>query len=305
MRLILAFVLFTSLFVQASAVAPVQARQTVPPPTFVRASPYGLPPECTTRTRIDNTPLDRAWVFVMNFRVGKTGCMLIYDKTPENKYLGYLSLTDACATEGDVQFAYGRAFFRGGYIACSVNIMRAVNTISNTWPITQVAQIEGFYLLGRGVLSSTLRTPPLEQNLIFRYVPTDTNYSSVALRVSVTQTNPGLAQVNAFFNFNRHGLDACAVPVNGQEQIWAYTRHENRLKFWLGGTELCDTPKPRPRIELWQDGAIIYIGGTPAGDRFFGVLDEVILDPYGGSKPPNGGDGTGDEILVFLPLVTR
>ena len=305
MRLILAFVLFAHLFAQTVAPLPIYARQSWPLQQVKPVSPFGLPPECTTRTQIDNTPIDRAWVFVMNFRVAKTGCMLVYDKTPNNRYLGYLSLADACEVQGDVYFGFGKALFRGGYITCYLNVMRAVQAISNTLPITEVAQIDGFYLLGRGVLSSTLRTPPLEQNLIFRYVPTNTNYSSVALRVAVTQTNPPLAQVNAFFNFNRHGLDDCVVPVNGNEQLWAYTRINNQLKFWNGGTELCDTPKPRPRIQLWQDGAIIYIGGTPSGDRFFGVLDEVILDPYGGGRPPNEGDGSGDAALVYLPRVER
>jgi hypothetical protein len=179
--------------------------------------------------------------------------------------------------------------------------MQSVNAISNTWPITEVAQIGGFYLLGRGVLSSTLRQDPSETNLIFRYVPTNTNYSNIALRVSVTQTNPGLAQVNAFFNFNRQGSDECAVPVNGQEQLWAYTRHEGQLKFWLSGTQLCDTPRLRPRIELWQNGGVVFIGGAPTGDRFLGILDEVIWDPFDGGSPPNSGDGSPDETLVYLP----
>jgi hypothetical protein len=241
----------------------------------------------------------------MNFRVANTGCMMIYDKTPENRYLGYLSLTDACKTFGDVQYAFGLARFRGGYVACQVNIMESVNAISNTWPITEVAQIGGFYILGRGVLSSTVRQDPLDTNLILRYVPSNQDYSNIALRVSVTQTNPGLAQVNGFFNFNRHGGDECVVPVTGQSQLWAYTRHEGRLKFWLGGTELCDTPKPRPRIELWQNGGIIYIGGAPSGDRFLGILDEVILDPYDGGRPPNEGDGSEDPTLVYLPVLQR
>jgi hypothetical protein len=304
MRLILACVLCISLFAQTRA--PVYARQRWPQQQPVRlASPAALPPECTTRTHLDETPLDRAWVFIMNFRVAKTACMLIYDKTPENKYLGYLSLTDACEVQGDVQFGFGKALFRGGYITCYLNAMRAVQAITNTMPITQVAQIDGFYLLGRGVLSSTLRTPPLEHNLIFRYVPTDTNYSSLALRVSVTQTNPPQAQMNAFFNFNRHGSDNCIVPVNGSEQLWAYTRHNGNLKFWVGSTEICDAPKPRPRIQLWQDGAFIYIGGTPSGDRFFGVLDEIILDPPDGSQPPNEGESSGDAALVYLPIAQR
>ena len=99
-------------------------RSVVPLPRFVAASPFGLPPECTTRTQLDKAPLDRAWVFVMNFRVAKTGCMLVYDKTPENKYLGYLSLTDACTVLGDVRFGFGKAHFRGGYITCYVNVMQ-------------------------------------------------------------------------------------------------------------------------------------------------------------------------------------
>jgi hypothetical protein len=265
-----------------------------------------LPPECTTRTQLDDTPINRAWVIVMNFRVRNTGCVLVYDKTPENKFLTWQSLTNQCRVEGDVRFAYGFAFFRGGYIWCYVNIMRSVNAITNAIPMTETAAIDGFYMLGRGVFSPTIELTPTDQSrVVVSYVPTNTDYSRVALRLELSQTNPSLAQVEAFFNTSFHTDPDCFVPVNGDDQVWAYTRNNGLLKFWNGVNELCAQPRPRARVQLWQDGAILYIGGLPTGDRFYGMLDEVIIDPYDGNRPPNIQEDATDGSVVFVPLVTR
>jgi hypothetical protein len=264
-----------------------------------------LPPECTTRTRIENTPFERAWVYVMNFRVGRTGCLIYYDKNDGNLWVGYTSLGDTCKTFGDVDFSYGRAVFRGGYLACKVNVMEAVRTISSTVPITEEARLQGFYLLGRGLIADIPRTPENASGVIASYDPDDPEYSRVTLRVNVTNTLPGHAHLSAFFNKTFHTDTTCAVPVGQPEQVWVFTRNEGQLKFWEGGTQLCPGDRPRAPVRLRQDGATIYIGGLPGGDRFYGVIDEVILDPFGGGRPPTSEGENPEGGRVLLPVTVR
>jgi hypothetical protein len=275
-----------------------------------RPSAMQLPPECTTKTRLDKSPIDRAWVFIVNFRVQHTGCVIVYDRALPNALIGYKSLPNACQKFGDVRVAFGKALFVDGYIACQVNIMEAVNAISGTTPITETMVTEGFYMLGRGVITPTKQLTPLHSNLVVGYDPDNPAYSNVSLRVIVTHTNPPSktadAQMVAFFNNNIHTNDDCAIRINGpQEQMWTFTRNGGNLKMWLNSSEICAAPKPRPRIEFWQDGGTFYIGGNPHGNRFLGILEEVVVDPYDGTSPPNDADDTVEEGFVLMPSILK
>jgi hypothetical protein len=111
-------------------------------------STVDLPPECVTKTRLARISagwLPRAWVFVANFEVPDTACMLVYDRDDPNLVQGYTSLPGACASLGTLQVTDGRAFFDGGgWMRCNVNIMEAVNAISGRITLTDTAGINGF-----------------------------------------------------------------------------------------------------------------------------------------------------------------
>ncbi len=243
-----------------------------------------VPPECTTRTKLD-VGIPRAWVFIMNFRVAKAGCMLVYDVSGPDKFIGFKSLPDACETAGDVRFFRGKAFFNGGYIKCSVNIMESVNEIVGRPMLTETANLDGFYMIGRGVLSPTVVISPARSNLVMSYQPDNPARPGVSMSVFVTSTQPNTAQILTAFNGNLHGNPDCTFNFDGlPEQVWGVTRVNNTVKFWAGGDELCGFP--RPRIELWQDGGTFYIGGGPAGGAFLGWMEEAVMDPFDGSGPP-------------------
>lgn len=276
---------------------------------------FPVPPECTTRSKLSNSPIDRAWVFIMNFRVSGTACVLVYDRTRlvdvegdmTNPLIGYQSLPDACGKTGNVAMAYGRGFFYGGYISCTVNIMSTVNTIlSNTGQLTETATPEDFYIMGRGWISPTMSQPG-QPGLILGYVPDNTNFPAASLSVAVTQTNPTRAQIFAQFNGNIYSSARCGFSLdNAPQQLWAFTRDRGELKFWLINNPACDPIGPRQRVLLRQDGGTIYIGGAPTGFRFLGILDEVLLDPAGGGRPPNSFDDDNPEAsFIFVPLTMR
>jgi hypothetical protein len=243
-----------------------------------------VPPECTTRTKLD-VGIPRAWVFIVNFRVAQAGCMLVYDLSGPDKFIGFKPLPNACEAVGDVRFFRGKAFFNGGYVKCDVNIKDAVNDIVGRPMLTETANLDGFYMIGRGVLSPTVVISPARSNLVMSYQPDNPAKPGVSMSVFVTSTQPNTAQMLTAFNGNLHSSPACTFNFDGlPEQVWGFTRVNSTVKFWAGGDELCNFP--RPRIELWQDGGTFYIGGGPAGGAFLGWMEEAVMDPFDGSGPP-------------------
>jgi hypothetical protein len=248
-----------------------------------------LPPACQTTTQIENAPLDRAWVVVVNFRVSGAACVLVYDHTtPTGTYLNYKVVQNACLANGNVQFSNGKATFNGGYIACTLNIMNEVNSmVSASNAITESQQPSGFYMLGRGVAA----TPPNASvpGTVLSYDATNPGFAPVALRLNANGAAPSTTAINATFNGGLFGQTTCAVPQNGAPQAWVYTYATGNLKFWSGTTEVCPLPRAMQRVRLWLNGGTLYIGGKPGGMRFYGTLDEVVIDPQGGTSPPKGG----------------
>ena len=276
------------------------------------AAPLVLPPECVTKTRVARIAqgwLPRAWIFIANFEVADTACMLTYDISDPNLLTGYISLPGACQTYGTVQFSGGRATFDGsGYIACSVNIMETVNAISGTIHLTDTAVINGFYMLGQGTLSPTVVISPFNSNLIVGYVPTNTLRQPVGLYAPISETGAlTRALIYSEFNAGPKILSHCAMPVSTVDQRFAFTRDNFDTKYWSDGLLRCDLP-PFPKIDLAQDGGVFFIGGTPvlggwfSGRRLLGTLEEVIVDPFDGGEPPAIPDGVMGPRL-FLPIV--
>lgn len=267
----------------------------------VARSLVALPPECVTKTRlarISSGWLPRAWVFVMNFEVPDTGCMLVYDRDDPNLVQGYTSLPGACASQGTLQIADGRAMFDGdGWMSCSVNIMEAVNAISGSITLTDTAVINGFYMLGRGVLSPTIAISPANSNLIVGYIPTNTLRQPIGLYTPITETGTVTrAVIYTEFNGSIKYQSHCGFAVNTIDQRFAMTRNNFDTKYWLNGYLKCDFP-PLPKIDLAQDGGVFFIGGTPLGKRLLGTLEEVIVDPFDGGEPPGLIDGQGEDGL--------
>jgi hypothetical protein len=183
--------------------------------------------------------------------------------------------------------------------------MNAVNSIvTDTAHITATSWITSFYILGRGVISPVI-TPITDTGVILAYDPRLITAPVTSLNVVVTSTLPNVAVLASKFNGVFHIHPGCAFPFGVADQMWAFTRGEDGLKYWLQAGQVCDTV-PRLPVALWQNGGTFYIGGTPAGNRFRGILDEVILDPVGGSRPPSSMDDDNTEYYyVSLPLVLR
>lgn len=266
-----------------------------------------VPPECTTRTKLD-TGIPRAWVFIVNFRVAQAGCMLVYDLSGPDKFIGFKPLPNACEAVGDVRFFRGKAFFNGGYVKCSVNIKDAVNDIVGRPMLTETADLNGFYMIGRGVLSPTVVISPARSNLVMSYQPDNPAKPGVSMSVFVTSTQPNTAQILTAFNGNLHGGPNCTFNFDGlPEQVWGFTRVNGNVKLWAGGEEVCGFT--RPRIELWQDGGTFYIGGSPAGGAFLGWMEEAVMDPFDGSGPPgrlgNNPLEPDEGFGAFVPIILR
>ncbi len=291
----------------APAIAP--SRYEISDQGGIARATVALPPECVTKTRLARISagwLPRAWVFVMNFEVPDTGCMLVYDRDDPNLVQGYTSLPGACASLGTLQIADGRATFDGGgWMRCNVNIMEAVNAISGSITLTDTAVINGFYMLGRGVLSPTVAISPADSNLIVGYVPTNTLRQPISLYTPITETGAiTRALIYSEFNGSIKYQSHCGFAVNTIDQRFAMTRNNFDTKYWLNGYQKCDF-QPFPKIDLAQDGGIFFIGGTPLGKRLMGTLEEVIVDPFDGGEPPGLVDGQDEDGFwrARLPIV--
>lgn len=234
--------------------------------------------------------------------------MVFYDRGVAGRILAFKPLIDVCKTVGDVRFFAGKAFFRGGYIECDVNIRDEVNSIAPpASQITETAVITGFYMLGRGVITTSTPISPLQESLIVGYDPTEPGYSGVSIGMVVTSTQPNRAVMLARFNSNIHTSGGCVFGFDDltQQQIWALTRPGNGAKLWVGSRQVCDI-SPRPYIELRQDGGKFYIGGHPNGFRFYGMLEEIAVDPYDGGRPPAEAIDDNTEIdPIFMPMLLR
>lgn len=270
-------------------------------------APLVLPPECVPLLRpprITQTFLPRAWVFIANFEVPNTACLLTYSIDDPNLIEGYVSLP-TCTTVGDVWMHDGRASFEGaGYIGCAVDIMAAVNGIGGSITLTDTALINGFYIYARGTLSPTVMPSNTLPNLLAGYVPTNTLRPPVALSAPISSTGEMTrALIFSDFNGTLKGLPHCAMNVTAGDQSIVMTRYNFDTKYWSDGQLRCDLP-PLPRIDFAQDGGWFLIGGTPSGRNLRGTLEEIVIDPFDGGEPPAIPDGV-FAARLFLPLSMR
>jgi hypothetical protein len=279
--------------------SPVQAKispaQTVTPPV--------LPPECRARSPFKPRST-RWWAFVLNFNVPLTGCVLLFNNTPDEQVVAYKSLP-TCIPSGEVAFRDGRAIFNGGSVACSVNLYQTINALAGREVITQTGDYDFFYMLGRGIISPTRPlslTSLAGANPIITYRPANTESLNIGLATPVIQLDPNIAGVVSRFNRVNLFKENCRFAFTRElVQTWAFTQVDQTVTHWANGREMCQFERPLP-LRLWHDGGQFVIGGTPFGTDFYGVIEEVIVDPAGTNKPPSGSEG---DWQVFIPLVLR
>ncbi len=287
-----------------------QAQTIDPTPTATPTRPL-LPLACTSKTA--PRPLGpRAWVFVMNFQVPNTGCVLVFDRTRDNLFVGY-QVVPGCSTYGDVTIINGKADFNGGYIRCSVNLSQTVNSIVGATVLTESAQYRYFYMYARGWLTNSV--PITNVNIltgmlsspVVGYAPVMTSYSPIWMNLPIigsTVITPELLThglLTSHFNDTTFVQSICNFTTGPREQGWSFIYRDGLLRHWQNGIALCDFTGV-PLVDFWQDGGEFFIGGSPERSTFTGILEEVLVDPAGSGRPPVFPDANFD---VLMPVMGR
>jgi hypothetical protein len=88
-----------------------------------------------------------------------------------------------------------------------------------------------------------------------------------------------------------------AVPTDTHMTV------ENRVDGVLWDNILAGAPLP---VSFRSDGGTFIVGGSPLGPNLLGTLEEIIVDPAGGSEPPKVAAVVPlSKVDVFMPIVQR
>lgn len=271
-------------------------------------APYAPPPECVTLTPLAPL-LAPSWAFVMNFDVIRTrsnnvrypvGCLIVW-RVPFNPS-DYISI-DACEAFGAVSFAGGQATFSGGDVRCSVNVKAALAALDPPLIINAEEPYPPFEVVGVGDIRPPTTPHPYSNPIAF-YQPDMAGAPPVGLFVPAPIAND-VFTIKSYFNGVDNLDDNVGFPAGLGAQTWS-AKHRpmqgsyevEHARNWI----VLSTFFPRPLVSLRTDGALIYVGGSPLGPGFDGVLDEVIVDPPDRSGPTAAGENA---TAVWLPVVRR
>jgi len=285
----------------AGLCAPVEAQAGTPhrAPT-APLTPLATPPECVTKS-VFNPPSLPTWAFIVNFEVisgtAPLGCLAVYNASPPDTFYSI-----PCQTVGAITYFKGLGLYQGGQVRCTVNLQAYLTNppISNT--------LETIMMQGVGRLSPYEASSSLYRSPIVYYTPTlGVTGTGLFLRGGSSGGN-----VSGFFRTQINGanFETSLTPhvftttlTNTLAQTWRSTYWRRKqpadtfltLQNLINGTawDTLNAGTPLP-VSFRSDGGTFIVGGSPLGPNFLGTLDEIIVDPAGGSEPP--------EIAEVLPL---
>ncbi len=234
-----------------------------------------------------------------------------------------------CAITGNVSVMSQHAVFGNGSITCPVNLRLVlaqpnVNVhLDATYVYTEFAMLGVGWLNNQPISQLDTANPFLyyehrrqDQHIFVPVVLRDSSLIAIRSspptrpwRVASVSASPldvglflpvtaglGITKEVTLRSLLNGALTACA-PVFGGVQVGVE-------ESWTGlidsaaqfaernhnqpGHELVNC-NAQTSISFATDGALIHIGGQPGGPTFIGTIDEIVIDPTGGTR----GDGTG------------
>lgn len=284
----------------AMAIRPAKLRAPLAP-----NAPNAPPPECVTQTPIQPL-LVPSWAFVMNFDVIRTrtnnvkypvGCLVVW-RAPINP-TDYISI-DTCDAFGPVSFAGGQGTFTGGDVRCPVNVQAALAALNPPVNIGAEEPYPPFEIVGMGDIRPPT-TPHPYSNPIAYYQPDVAGALPVGLFVPAPNVND-VYTIMSYFNGVINLDGNIGFPAGLGAQTWSAKHQPMQGSYQVEHAQnwvTLSTFFPRPLVSLRTDGALIYVGGSPLGPGFDGVLDEVIVDP------PDKAGPTSTSYASWLPIAIR
>jgi hypothetical protein len=265
------------------------------------------PAECAA-SKIALTPRalsDPYWLFVLNFDVVRggrpVGCVLIY---PKGSARPVASLPVPCAINGpEAALAAGVARLDGATVACAVNLRRRINGLGLTGPGGETIVLDSAYdyqrfsIIGYGRLEGRDGKLDGYGNPIVSYQPARKS-PPVSLFAPLFSLASGSANASASLTVRYTDVEyasaGCANPRKGlftvsasRSQSWAFLLGAAPRSAHLLADQgtLCAFSKA-PAVKFRTDGGTFLVGGSTLGSSFRGQLDEIVVDPTGGTRPP-------------------
>jgi hypothetical protein len=305
--------LTTALALLVSVGAPAPAAAVEAPPDRMPLGVAVTPPECVTES-LFNPPSLPTWAFIVNFEVisgsAPLGCLAVYNAVLPDVYYPI-----PCHTIGSVAYFNGFGLFQGGRVECPINLQTYLTSppISNT--------LDAIMMQGVGRLSpSEVSTSPYRSPVVF-YTPTlAVTGTGLFLRATVTnalitgQFRTRVNNVNFEASLGPQPFTTTVTSTLGQTWTSTYWKRRNQADTFLTvlnevngfAVGLPLTSGPQIPANFRSDGGTFIVGGSPLGPNLLGTLEEIIVDPAGGSQPPKvAGVVPLTKVDVFLPLVQR
>jgi hypothetical protein len=256
--------------------------------------PAAMPPECDSATVLEPHIVPN-WVFVMNFDVIQgtppnqfpLGCIRVYRDPAPQPPTDFITVP--CKTEGmgPVLYSGGLAVFNGGYVICDVNIRAELASLVPPLSLSNVAHYPYFELISSGTLTAAYPFPllPYGNPLVF-YEPYNASMPPAGFFLT-PQSVDSFMMTSAFNNITDTGQTILTGGLTRHEWV---TKHAG-LTIPFSVTHLVDNKvinsfSPRLPVVFWTNGGAFWFGGSPLGPPFAGTLDEVLVDPPDGGRPP-------------------
>ncbi|MCS6847816.1 MAG: hypothetical protein RMN52_08890 [Anaerolineae bacterium] len=265
-----------------------------------------LPPECATKTVLSPL-LAPSWAFVMNFDVIGTradgtqypvGCLIAWRRP--FVATDYITI-ESCQAFGAVSFGGGQALFNGGHVRCTVNVKAALAALSPPLVIGAEEPYPPFEIIGAGLIFPPT-TPHPYGNPVAYYQPNAAGAKPAGLFIPAVNVN-GMYTIKSYFNGIDNVDDNVRFLSSQTPQTWT-AKHQPlpegyRVQHALDWSVI-NIFFPRPLVSLRTDGATIYVGGSPLGPSFDGILDEAIVDP-----PDRSGPTAFTNYTTYAPIAVR
>ncbi len=260
----------------------------------------GRAPECQTKhlAFYPHGPTEYYWAWVANFEVnGKgqtTSCVMLFQTGNPNP-VGSAQVPCMAEPADGVTFSAGKAIFRGGHLKCDVNLKQL---------LPQLAPIEGLSVESHydynNILIAVAGTVDSKKtsaaNPVLVYKSAKGASGDLTLALPTTRQGVGLTSI---MNGTSYGVAQGSTLASAAKSTTLWQVHylprgdsQAQVKLSVGNRQL-GLSKPVAPVRFHMDGGTFYIGGMPNGPHFIGTLDEVVVDPPDGGRPPNGGGSTG------------
>ena len=249
--------------------------------------------ECQTKHLEFNPhgPHEYYWAWVANFEVNgqdkTTSCVMLF-KSGQVKPVGSAQVMCVAEPAGSVTFKDGKATFRGGHLRCDIDLVKLLPAIEKGLVVDKFYDYNDILIAAAGTVGAGQRSAS-NPVVIYKSKEQQTDDFGMYLPMSRNSVNlKGLMNGTVVSNSKPQAKSSATTLWMIHYVPEGETQAQVNL---LAGKNRLTLSKPVPSLRLHMNGGTFYVGGSPKDSHFTGTLDEVVVDPYDGGRPPNSSPG--------------